>query len=349
VPSPAGAPAGAPYPWASVWPPSGAEPVEVEGGYERLAERGYEYGPAFQGLRAVWRRGEELFAEVALPEEVDAAGYGIHPALLDAAFHPLLVAGDSATVRLPFELRGLRLLQPGTSTLRVRLTGAEADACAVEAADPAGQPVLSLVSLRVRPVPSGALAGSAQAVYGVDWVETQAGDGVAEAVVIPCVSDRPDVPSAVRQLTTQVLEAIRDERLAESRLTFVTRADDPAGAAVWGLVRSAQSEQPGRFVLAEVEDGHADWSLVTATGEPQVRVVHGKPLVPRLTRREVTAEPLPEVSGTVLVTGGTGGLGALVARRLVTRHGVRDLLLVSRRGPGAPGASELVAELEGLG
>ncbi|MEU4704759.1 type I polyketide synthase, partial [Nonomuraea dietziae] len=335
--------------WASVWPPSGAEPVEVEGGYERLAERGYEYGPAFQGLRAVWRRGEELFAEVVLPEEVDPAGYGIHPALLDAAFHPLLVAGDSATVRLPFELRGLRLLQPGTSTLRVRLTGAEADACAVEAADTAGRPLLSLALLRVRPVPSGALAGSAQAVYGVDWVETQAGDGVAEAVVIPCVSDRPDVPSAVRQLTTQVLEAIRDERLAESRLTFVTRADDPAGAAVWGLVRSAQSEQPGRFVLAEVEDGHADWGRLAAVAEPQVRVRDGRMLAPRLARRRLEARPLPEVSGTVLVTGGTGGLGALVARRLVARHGVRDLLLVSRRGPGAPGAAELVAELEGLG
>ncbi|MFC3824310.1 SDR family NAD(P)-dependent oxidoreductase, partial [Planomonospora venezuelensis] len=53
--------------------------------------------------------------------------------------------------------------------------------------------------------------------------------------------------------------------------------------------------------------------------------------------------------GTVLVTGGTGGLGALVARHLVARHGVRDLLLVSRRGPLAPGAGELVAELEGLG
>ncbi|GGZ96802.1 type I polyketide synthase [Streptomyces bluensis] len=53
--------------------------------------------------------------------------------------------------------------------------------------------------------------------------------------------------------------------------------------------------------------------------------------------------------GTVLITGGTGGLGAEVARHLVTEHGVRDLLLVSRRGAGAPGAAELVADLEGLG
>ncbi|MFS1302252.1 SDR family NAD(P)-dependent oxidoreductase, partial [Streptosporangium longisporum] len=340
---------GVSYAWAVEWPPVGAEVVEVEGGYERLAERGYEYGPAFQGLRAVWRRGDEVFAEVALPAEVDPAGYGIHPALLDAAFHPLLVAGETTTVRLPFELRGLRLLQPGTGALRVRLRGAETDECAVEAADTAGRPVLSLASIRVRAVPSGALTGSAQAAYGVDWVETPAGDGVAEAVVIPCVSDLPDVPARVRELTTQVLEAIRDERLAESRLTFVTRAGDPAGAAVWGLVRSAQSEQPGRFVLAEVEDDHTDWGPLAAVTEPQVRVRDGRMLTPRLTRRTLEARPSVPVPGTVVVTGGTGGLGALVARRLVTGHGVRDLLLLSRRGLSAPGAAELVADLEGLG
>ncbi|MER5651373.1 type I polyketide synthase [Streptosporangium sp. NPDC002524] len=347
-PAPDDAPAVAPYGWASVWPPPGAEAVEVEGGYERLAERGYEYGPAFQGLRAVWRRGEELFAEVALPGEVDPAGYGIHPALLDAAFHPLLVAGETATVRLPFELRGLRLLRPGAGTLRVRLTGAETDECAVEAADAAGRPVLSLASIRVRALPSGVLTGSAQAVYGVDWVEAAAGDGVAEAVVIPCVSDLPDMPARVRELTAQVLEAVRDERLAGSRLAFVTRAGDPAGAAVWGLVRSAQSEQPGRFVLAEVEDDHTDWGCLAAVAEPQVRVRDGGMLTPRLSRRTLETRPSP-VSGTVLVTGGTGGLGALVARRLVAGHGVRDLLLLSRRGPAAPGAGGLVAELEASG
>ncbi|HWE91907.1 MAG TPA: SDR family NAD(P)-dependent oxidoreductase, partial [Pseudonocardiaceae bacterium] len=54
-------------------------------------------------------------------------------------------------------------------------------------------------------------------------------------------------------------------------------------------------------------------------------------------------------AGTVLVTGGTGTLGALLARRLVTQHQVRHLLLVSRRGPDAPGADDLAAELTALG
>ncbi|MBO1420439.1 polyketide synthase dehydratase domain-containing protein, partial [Streptomyces sp. FH025] len=67
------------------WPPAGAEAVDLDGFYPALAESGLAYGPAFQGVRAAWRRGEELFAEVALPDGVSAAGFGLHPALLDAA------------------------------------------------------------------------------------------------------------------------------------------------------------------------------------------------------------------------------------------------------------------------
>nr|WP_063747191.1 type I polyketide synthase [Saccharothrix sp. NRRL B-16314] len=57
----------------------------------------------------------------------------------------------------------------------------------------------------------------------------------------------------------------------------------------------------------------------------------------------------PAAEGTVLITGGTGGLGGVLARHLVDRHGVRDLLLVSRRGADAEGAADLVAELESAG
>ena len=62
----------------SVWPPVGAVPVDVGDGYEHLAERGYGYGPAFRGLTAMWRRGDEVFAEVTLPADagVRSAGSG---------------------------------------------------------------------------------------------------------------------------------------------------------------------------------------------------------------------------------------------------------------------------------
>ncbi|MEV6569187.1 type I polyketide synthase, partial [Streptomyces kronopolitis] len=64
----------------------------------------------------------------------------------------------------------------------------------------------------------------------------------------------------------------------------------------------------------------------------------------------VLTMPVPlDAEGTVLVTGGTGGLGALVARHLVAEHGVRHLLLASRRGPEAPGVDALRGELVELG
>ncbi|MER7975135.1 acyltransferase domain-containing protein, partial [Streptomyces sp. NPDC096080] len=75
--------------FAAVWPPADAESVDLDGFYDGLAEAGFGYGPAFRGLRAVWRRGEETFAEVALDAGPagDAAQFGLHPALLDAALH----------------------------------------------------------------------------------------------------------------------------------------------------------------------------------------------------------------------------------------------------------------------
>ncbi|MBK3638902.1 polyketide synthase dehydratase domain-containing protein, partial [Streptomyces sp. MBT97] len=81
-------------PTLGVWPPAGGVRVDVQDFYERVGDAGYEYGPAFRGVRSAWRVGEEVFAEVALPEEQarDAGRFGLHPALLDAALHPVLLA-----------------------------------------------------------------------------------------------------------------------------------------------------------------------------------------------------------------------------------------------------------------
>ncbi|WP_042832471.1 SpnB-like Rossmann fold domain-containing protein, partial [Streptomyces rimosus] len=114
---------------------------------------------------------------------------------------------------------------------------------------------------------------------------------------------------------------------------------DLAGAAVWGLVRSAQSENPGRFGLMDLADD-ADVALVPralATDEPQLLVRGGEVLAARLARSQAQQAMTWDPSGTVLITGGTGGLGRIVARHLVAEHGVRSLLLVSRRGPAAEG------------
>nr|WP_242432715.1 polyketide synthase dehydratase domain-containing protein [Streptomyces sp. Root1310] len=111
-----------------------------------MTESGYGYGPVFQGLRAAWRRGEELFAEVALPaEEAEAAaGFGIHPALLDAALHAGLVGQEpDGQVRLPFVWSGVTLFAQGASSVRVRLLPTGEDSVSVQVADVEGTPVAS--------------------------------------------------------------------------------------------------------------------------------------------------------------------------------------------------------------
>nr|WP_063747063.1 type I polyketide synthase [Saccharothrix sp. NRRL B-16314] len=380
--------------WASTWPPAGAEPVDVVGGYDGLADLGYEYGQAFRGVTAVWRRGDEVFAEVTAPDGLDVDGYGLHPAVADSVFHPLVLTAGSGDVRLPFVFRGARLHASGASVLRVRL-GVSGDSVAVEAVDPDGRPVFGIDSVRVRAVSVESLApASAGPVpHGIDWLDLAAtaadvsgwvsiGDpvpglvaypdlealvkavvageaAVPDRVVVPCSPVAGPVPASAREVTGRALEVLQGwlsspeaDRFARSTVLFLTRdafADAVAGGAVWGLVRSAQSEFPGRFALADVPDGFAEWDLVAAPGEPQFVVRDGVARVPRVARRTADVVAPPDFSGTVLVTGGTGGLGALVARRLAERHAVKHLLLLSRRGADAPGAAELVAGLEALG
>ena len=139
------------------WPPVGAELVvrDLDEFYETFSRRGYDYGPAFRGLEAVWRRGEEVFAQVRLAEERlgEVDRFGVHPALLDAALHAVAVIGDeSQEARVPFAWSGVRLHAMGASVLRVRLTRAGSDAVALAVADAAGQPVASVDSLAMRPV-----------------------------------------------------------------------------------------------------------------------------------------------------------------------------------------------------
>ncbi|WP_164543622.1 type I polyketide synthase [Streptomyces mobaraensis] len=178
-------------------------------------------------------------------------------------------------------------------------------------------------------------------------------------------------PAAARALTGRVLALLREwqadgrpgaERTDGPRLAFVTRTavaarpgDEarlaPETAAVWGLVRSAQAEHPDRFALVDLDEAAGPAELTRALGldEPQLAVREGTPLVPRAARGRAAAGTPFDPEATVLVTGGTGGLGALVARHLVARHGVRHLLLAGRRGPDAPGARDLAADLTAQG
>ncbi|MCX2734489.1 polyketide synthase dehydratase domain-containing protein, partial [Saccharopolyspora sp. NFXS83] len=132
--------------WPKQWPPAGAETVDVQGLYRGLAEADLTYGPLFQGLTAAWRVGDEVLAEVTLPDGAVTTGFGLHPVLSDAALHAVGLNAGTQT-RLPFAFRDVSLHAVGASTLRVRVSPAGTDAVSVELADAAGQPVASIGEL----------------------------------------------------------------------------------------------------------------------------------------------------------------------------------------------------------
>ncbi|MET7677279.1 SDR family NAD(P)-dependent oxidoreductase [Streptomyces seoulensis] len=373
------------------WPPAGAEPVDLTAAYDTLAERGFQYGPAFQGLRALWRAGREMFAEVALPEGVAPGEFGIHPALLDAALHPLALA-ENGRLALPFSWTGVRLYAVDAGVVRVRITP-EGSGAALSLADASGAPLASVRTLGLRAVDPARIAGSGaprrpllqvewttapEAAPATGWAVVGASGpglpaplgsypdlagtvGAPPLVVVPFPGE--DGPGAVAHRALRLAqEWLAEERFADSRLVFVTRdattARTEAGlgsAPVWGLVRTAMAEHPGRFGLLDLTDwdvSEAELGRALAVPDAQVSLRDGALLVPRLVTSPTAGDdtvPALDPEGTVLVTGATGTLGRLFARHLVTAHGVRHLLLVSRRGRDAAGMPELEAELAAHG
>lgn len=416
----------------TVWPPQGAQPLGVAELYAGLRERGYEYGPAFRGLRAAWQRGDEIFAEVVLDagHQPATGRYGVHPALLDAAIHAMLggVHGG-AGLRLPFSWRGVGLAATGATSLRVTLSPAGPDALTLTAVDTAGQLVVVVEELALRSVTLEQLRGSdpalREAMFQLTWNSLalpavpepdplwivlgpqsavfdtgavrvrhvpdpaslgallQAGSPASDQVILPGGTGPRalgiDPPEAVRRATHQVLATLQawldDQRLAACRLAVVTTgavalcADETpslAGAAVWGLLRAAQLEHPGRFVLVDL-DGH-DESLralgaALRTGEPQLALRAGTASVPRLVPADSgSVLPVPDPVGWRLVTVRAGSLDGLTLqpcsdpdtplapgqlRVAVRAAGVnfRDVLVALDAYPGAAGG----LGLEGAG
>ncbi|MFH9619485.1 SDR family NAD(P)-dependent oxidoreductase, partial [Streptomyces pratensis] len=404
----------------AVWPPEGAVAVPVDGLYDHLTSIGYAYGPVFQGLRSAWRHGDEVFAEVALPEatEPGAGRFGLHPALLDSALHAMGLSTshdstDDDSVgrnRLPFAWNDVTLYAAGADALRVRITPKDTDGVSLTLAGPSGEPVATIESLVLRTVTTAQLDGARRAthhdsLFHLGWTAAplslelpdarwavlgadhlglaEAGVGIdvfpgtddlAAAPLPPAVllslAPRTAAEPTVQRThdrTAEVLATVRnwlgDERFTDVLMVVATRGavsldgedvTDLAQTAVWGMLRSVQSEAPGRFVLADLDDtalSARNLATAVATGEPQLALRNGQVHTPGLNRVEAT-EPTGtgdvDPDGTVLVTGAGGVLGGLVARRLAER-GARHMLLVGRRGAAAPGAGELAAELTEAG
>ncbi|MEA5367271.1 SDR family NAD(P)-dependent oxidoreductase [Amycolatopsis sp., V23-08] len=340
------------------WPPPG-EAHSLEGFYDDLP--GFTYDGVFRGLQAVWVDGDDVHAEVALPGEV--AGFGIHPALLDAGLHALFLRESAESAGgLPFSWSGVRLHATGATSLRLRISFRAADTVSLVAVDPAGAEVLSVESLvvrrpaaRGREVPSG--------LFTLDWTPIAAAEPAPCTTYPEVVPGRPVVLSVTSEgdpvasahgLAARVLEVLQDwVTRDESTLVVHTRhaagpgATDPAAAAVWGLVRSAQAEHQGRFVL--VDGDLEDVPLAVATGEPQVAVRDGVPLVPRIAEAGGLLPPRgpwrldKDGEGTVenlaLVPAEEPDLGPLDVRIAVRAAGLnfRDVLNVLGMYPGEAG------------
>ncbi len=423
---------------------------------------GLEYGPTFASVRAAWRRGDEVFTEVCLPEAEHrrASQFNIHPALLDCSLQGMAVMMQSENpatpeyARLPFAWTRVCLHASGMSFLRVRISQLRAGGYSVAATDEHGRAVLSADSMVTRPFTQDArlrIHGvDSHSLLQLDWVAASAseipatvspqswatltgqesadagepstgpdsaGDGagqmvfcdlrsmidaidggapVPEVVLARFEADElahQELPSASRRILERALSLVQEwlaeARLASSRLVLVTKRAVSAGkhddvidlvvAPLWGLLRSVQSEHPGRFVLVDTDESEDEVDALASaldTGEPQLALRAGELRAPRLKRvaaeqgelavrtqaAERQSDPGDTVRsvadmdltasgqrGSVLITGGTGLIGAALAKHLVGTHGINSVVLASRRGAEAPGAESLLAELIELG
>ncbi|MDU0292622.1 type I polyketide synthase, partial [Saccharothrix longispora] len=322
----------------------------------------------------------------AVSAEVDdASTFALHPALLDAV---LATAADDRPDSWVHAAtwRSVTLWATGATAVRAWLTPAGDGAFSLLLTDPDGRAVLTAESVGFRAIPLADLPlTSDDRLLRVDWTAVDeladpddrpwhllgADDRLPTATGVfatlgEAAADAPELLVLPGGDPFSVLAHVRallsDDRLTGTRLAVVTRRAvattpdedvlDLRAAPIWGLLRVAQSEHPDRFVLADTDDDSAHvLHAALRSGEPQVALRGGTVLVPRLDRVTPTAEPLRPLDpeGTVLITGGTGAIGAVVARHMVTERSARHLLLVSRRGPDAPGAADLRAELTALG
>lgn len=311
-----------PPPETEPWPPPGAEPLTRPDHYDLVRAQGYQYGPAFRGLGRVWRHGAEILAEVALPEQIraHATEFGVHPALLDAALQVIAAAeaeAPGAAMRLPFVWEGVQLFSGGPAALRVRLRPLGGDRFELSLSDPQGRPVARVDAVGLRPAAREQSLSGAGRLYEMTWIpagpttaasgewsseetfERFAGPG-RSAVVLRCAAtdSAAGVPAAVRERVERILARVQ-ALLARDVATIVVvtqgavavgdagTIDDLAGAAVWGLLRSAQNEYPRRIILLDVDEPsryREAVASVLAAGEPYLALRDNVFHVPRLDR-----------------------------------------------------------------
>ncbi|MFJ1754071.1 SDR family NAD(P)-dependent oxidoreductase [Kitasatospora sp. NPDC088134] len=408
-------------------------PTDAGQFYAELADEGYTYGPAFRAVTGTAADGDRRAAELRLPPDAARDGFVLHPALLDAALHPLVRGrGDDGTGRiaLPFAWSGVTPgPAAGAETARVLITPTGPDRARLDLRAEDGRRVATVEELALRRVGTDRLgardATAARDLLRTEWRPVPATGTPPRSVLLlpgdPGAPDGPGGPGDAR--TAELATALRgagvtvrhelggaapdvvlvrlpaeagaplaaahaaaaaalrvvqgpvaDPALAGARIVVLTEgtADAtgpaaPAAAAARGLLRSARAEHPDRLALLDLDGSPASLralpAALGATGtEPELALRDGRLLALRLVRAGTATPGTPapgtpapgtavdlDPDGTVLITGGTGALGALLARHLVRTGRARRLLLVGRRGVNAPGATELLEELAELG
>nr|APD72073.1 type I polyketide synthase 8 [Streptomyces sp.] len=233
------------------WPPADATPLETGSLYDDFATAGFTYGPAFQGVRRAWRHGSDVYAEVALPErvEADATAFALHPALADAALHTAVFAGEPFSAapgegRLPFVWDGVTLRATGATALRVHLTPTGPDRLTLTLTDPTGTPVATVRSLTVRAAPTTLTtdrapgSGPADGLQLPGWepVETPATPtGAPERwALVGDPGQLPSLPGALCRQTLSEVDATAVDFVAvhlDAALPPATGAGDPTAVA----------------------------------------------------------------------------------------------------------------------
>ncbi|MFD9499443.1 type I polyketide synthase [Streptomyces sp. NPDC060035] len=342
-------------PSLAVWPPVGARRLDIGGLYDSFADAGFDYGPAFRGLREVWQRGDDLFATATLPTTADGSddgGFALHPALIDSVLHAVVaggvleVTGDQGW--MPFSWSGVEQVAECGSTVKIRVFPAGDGVVSVAVADEHGREIARIGALTFRPASAEQVravgGGHERSLFELEWRPVQqskrenhpghwgvlgaknglasrlsdVGDesavfhesmgdvllGEAPQYIVLCLDDfvatDSDLFAVVGGADTLVLDRVQqflaEERLAGSTLVVLTRlafdtgrgesVESLPGASVWGLIRSAQTEHPGRFRLVDVDDEETSWARLPdalALGEDQLALRDGAYLVPRMT------------------------------------------------------------------
>jgi acyl transferase domain-containing protein/acyl carrier protein len=325
-----------PEPEPDGWSVADAEPVDLSEHYASCTARGVRYGPAFRGLVAAWRAGNQLLVRTAASNGLDDV-VPFHAAALDAALQALLL-DERHPVALPYTWSGVRVGRPATSGLLARITPTGDNTFSVVVFDEHHRLVLTVDRLETRPLPS--------MLSRLRWTATDIVAPTEDTFVVRA-------SGTVRDAVVQQLRLLPRLLAEHNHLTLVTTSattDDPdlTAAAVRGLWLSATTENPRRLTILDTDGSPASNAAlpgVLGTRLPQLRLVDGRAEVPTLEAFATNGTPRFDPQGTVLITGGTGALGSRLARYLRDRHGVRQLVLTSRRGPTAPGADRLRDEL----